>query len=129
MDISEIRDRYYAGRYTAESSNILAHVSESHIFDEDLSVKRNRELAIEHNNRRAELIKERNIKQNELFQQLTNDVVDYIVDNYELNRQQARIVERFIYREKHYYMNDYFEAVDEYSEFAEFLVNVEESNQ
>ena len=128
MDISEIRERYYAGRYTVDFGNIPNLVPESHIFDEDLSVKRNRELAIENNKRRAELIKERNTKQGELYQQLTNDVVDYIVDSYELNRAQASAVESFIYREKHSCMNDYFGAIDDFSEFAEYLINAKEAD-
>ena len=128
MDINEIRDRYYAGGYTVEHSDIPNLVPESHVFDEELSVKRNRELAIENNKRRAELIAERNTKQSELYQQLTNDIIDYIVDSYELNRAQASIVEGFIYRERHSCMSDYFGSVNEYSAFAENLVNAKEAD-
>jgi hypothetical protein len=48
MDISEIRAKYDAGGYTYKI-DIPKKVWDDHIFDEELSVRRNRELAKEHN--------------------------------------------------------------------------------
>ena len=96
MDIIEIRDRYNNGYYACHME-IPARVKENHVFDENLSVKRNREMVEEHNQRVENLKKEEREKQGELYRQLTNDVVKYIVDSYDMNEEQARIVERFVY--------------------------------
>ena len=47
-DISEIRQDYDNGRYR---SNIVIpkRVTENYVFDEDLSVRKNREMVAEHN--------------------------------------------------------------------------------
>jgi hypothetical protein len=78
MELIEIRDKYNAGYYTYSHPEIPNKVREDHVFDEDLSVKRNRELAIEHNQKVDELRKEAREKQNMLHWQLTEDVINYI---------------------------------------------------
>ena len=122
MDINEIRNKYNAGDYTYKVT-IPAKVSIDHVFDEELSVKRNRELAAEHNYNIDIMQKDKRMKQRDLDKQLTKDVVDYITENYSLNREQARIVESFIFEEKHACMYDYFEAIDTFASFADDLVN------
>ena len=124
MDISEICKKWNNGEYTCETA-IPKRVSEDHIFDEELSVRRNRELAKEHNQKVIELRTELQKQQNLLYQQLTDDVIKYIQENYNLNETQARKVERFVYQEYHSYMSDYFCYIDTFAEFASDLINME----
>jgi hypothetical protein len=122
LHINDIRAKYNAGEYTCKV-NIPAKVKPDHIFDEELSVRRNRELAMEHNDNVDQMRRDKSRIQSELDQQLTDDVVEYIKEYYELDDRQARIVEGWVYREKHAFMCDYFSSVDSFAEFADILVN------
>ena len=122
MTMTEIREKYDKGGYTYGRTNIPKKVSDNHVFDENLSVKRNRELAIEHNKHVDEMHAEVQKKQNMLYRQLTDDVIDYIVENYILNEAHARQVEQFVYSEHHAFMHDYFSRIDTYATFAERLL-------
>jgi hypothetical protein len=124
MDIGEIRKKWDNGDYTYKT-DIPKKVSEDHIFDEELSVRRNRELAKEHNQKVVELRAELQKQQNLLHWQLTNDIIKYIQENYNLNEMQARKVESFVYQEYHSYMGDYFCYIDAFAEFASDLINKE----
>ena len=121
MDISEIREKYNNGGYTYKV-DIPKKVKPDHVFDEELSVKRNRELVEEHNQKVDELRAEAQRQQNLLHWQLTDDVINYIITNYELNPVQARKVERFVYQEHHSFMCDYFSYIDTYAGFASELM-------
>lgn len=123
MDISEIRERYNNGCYNYQME-IPSKVFDNHVFDENLSVKRNREMVAEHNQKVEDMKKEKSRKQAELYKQLTNDVVEYIVDSYDMSEEQARIVERFVYAEKHSFMNDYFSWIDEVAYMVEDVVRI-----
>lgn len=123
MDIIEIRNNYYNGFYTCRME-IPARVKDNHVFDENLSVKRNREMVVEHNQNVERMKKEKMDKQTELYRQLTNDVVTYIVDSYDMSEEQARIVERFVYAQKHSFMCDYFSWIDEVARMVEEVVEV-----
>ena len=125
MHIDEIRKKYNNGEYTYKA-DIPKKVWDDHIFDEELSVKRNRELAKEHNDRVTELQAEARKKQNMLDWQLTADVINYITENYSLNEAQAIKVERFVYQEHHDCMCDYFSSIDTYASFASDLINMED---
>ena len=125
MYISEIRQKYDNGDYTYKA-DIPKKVWDGHIFDEELSVRRNREMAIEHNKKVDELQAEAQKKQNLLHWQLTDDVIKYITDNYYLSEPQARAVERFVYQEHHSFMCDYFSYIDTYASFASDLINLED---
>ena len=125
MDISEIREKYDNGDYTYKA-DIPKKVGNDHIFDEELSVRRNRELAQEHNKKVAELRAEAQKKQNLLDWQLTADVINYITENYYLNEVQARKVERFVYQEHHSSMCDYFSYIDTYAIFVSDIINMED---
>ncbi len=125
MDISEIREKYNNGGYTYKA-DIPNKVCDDHIFDEELSVKRNREMAKEHNDNVDRLKAEARKQQNLLYWQLTADVINYIVENYYLNEVQARKVERFVYQEHHAFMCDYFSYIDTYASFVSDIINMED---
>ena len=122
--ISAIRDLYSQGYYTDKIESGYDHkVPENHVFDEELSVRRNREMAIEHNAKVEEERAAHYKRQSELNKKLTEDVVAYIVDNYDLSLAQAKIVEHWVYVEKHAYMLDYFSNIDVFAAFADEVVN------
>lgn len=126
MDINEIRKKYDEGGYTFKM-DIPKKVWDQHIFDEELSVKRNRELAAEHNAEVERLTKYRNKRQLELDKQLRYDVIKYIMDYYDLTETQADIVESFVMQEHHAFMCDYFSYIDTYADFAFRLLPVKEA--
>ena len=121
MDISEIQNAYWNGDYNYKMQ-IPEVVSYLHIFDENLSVKRNREMAMEHNQMVYAMQKEKQIKSNELHCKLANDVAEYIANTYDMNEDQARIVERYVYNRYHSFMSDYFAAIDEVAEMVESVL-------
>lgn len=123
MDISEIRSKYNNGDYTTHM-DIPAKVKNNHVFDEELSVKRNREMVEEHNKKVDELRAEKTREQEKRNKQLVNDVVAYIMDCYDMNEEQARIVERFVYCNYHSAMCDYFSSIDNVAEMVEKVIEV-----
>lgn len=121
LDIDEIRVNYDKGAYTYKV-DIPAKVKPDHVFDEELSVKRNRELVQEHNDQVDQMWRDKNRIQGELNMQLTSDVVAYIMENYGLTEHQAKLVENFVYQHHHSFMCDYFGYIDTYADFAFLLV-------
>ena len=122
MDICEIREKYDNGGYIYKV-DIPNKVCDDYIFDEELSVKRNRELVKEHNENVDRLRQYAQRIQGELHKQLTYDVIKYIMDNYDLNETQASKVESFVYQEHHSFMCDYFSYIDTFAEFAQNIIN------
>ena len=127
MDITEIRDKYKNKGYSYEVK-IPKRLAEDYIFDENLTVKRNREMVAEHNQKVNNIREEAKRKQNELYQQLTEDVVTYIYINYNLSVPQARKVESYVYDQYHSCMYDYFEHIDIIAEFTEQVVAIGRDN-
>lgn len=132
MDIRDIKTAYEEGYYTFKypddiKAKIYSKLPETYVFDENFTVKHNRELVEAHNNEIKLLKQKARESQAELDRRLTDDVVAYIKDNYNLNEAQARMVERWTYNEKHSFMFDYFSSIDTFAAFADDLVNCEEA--
>jgi hypothetical protein len=127
MDIEEIRTKYYNGDYKY-TVDIPTKVSLDHVFDEELSVKRNRELAEEHNAKVDAIVAEKYENQKRLDEQFTYDVLDYLVNECELSLRQARVIESFTFQEHHSYMGDYFSYIGTYADLAKELLTCEESD-
>ena len=123
MNIEDIANAYWNGDYNYKMQ-IPDMLNPLYIFDENLSVKRNREMVFEHNQKVEDMRKEQRIKSNELSNKLTNDVVAYIVSTYDMNEDQARIVERYVYQKEHDFMTDYFSTIDEVAEMVEAALKV-----
>ena len=132
LHIDDIRDNYNNGKYSishySDFSELL-HLNKlpsDHVFDEELSVKRNREMVEEYNKdiENKRILKRE--KQLELDKKLTEDVVAYIKEYYNLSDKQARVIERWTYQEKHAFMGDYFSSIDTFADFAEMLISTEE---
>lgn len=132
MSIDEIKDDYNKGHYTVSSAyypefragEFTKILPESYVFDEELSVKRNRELVAEHNQKVVDINNKKREKQKELNKKLTEDVVTYIKENYSLSDKQARLVEERVYDEYHSCMYDYFTKIDTFADFADDLITI-----
>lgn len=123
MDISKIRENYNNGYYNVPYTEPMIMLPADHVFDEDLSVRANREMVEEHNKKCDEQRRTRRAAQNSLEKQLRNDVTDYIIEAYDLTKRQAELVESFVYSEKHSFMCDYFSSIDDMADFAEDLIH------
>ena len=135
LHITDIQENYDTGKYSVGYNypgefpeDAMKRLPVDHVFDEDLSVRRNREMVIEHNDRVEQLKRIKRDRQIDLDKKLTEDVVNYIIENYELTSAQARLVELWVYNEKHHCMCDYFANIDTFAEFAEDLLDLKEEN-
>ena len=117
MDIEVIREKYNNREY---SHNIEygKKLPENYVFDEELSVRRNREMVEEHNARVEAEKKEAYAKQAELEKKLTHDVCRYITENYDISYELAVKIQQFCYTEKHHDMYEYFDYIDTIAEFV-----------
>ena len=70
--------------------------------------------------------KELMMKDNELHSKLRKDVIEYIINVYNMSESQACIIESWVYNEKHSFMNDYFNGIDEIAELVESVLNANE---
>ena len=118
MDIRDIVEKYRNGDYT-HHIKYGNKVAENYVFDEELSVRRNREMVAEHN---ARVKAERDAayaKQAELDRKLTHDVTCYITENYDVNHQVASKIERFCYERWHSDVYDYLSQIDTIADFVD----------
>ena len=122
MDISEIEQAYKNGEYSCDIK-IPEKVSLNHVFDEELSVRKNREMAIEHNKKADDIRIEYHTKVCELNRKLQNDVINYISNVYNMTKEQAHFIEGYVYAEKHSFMSDYFSSIDDAASLVEHVLN------
>lgn len=122
-DISVIRADYEAGKYrhqyTPSGRAKKGILKDDFIFDENMTVKQNREMVAEHNALVKAERQDHQKRDMELFNQMRRDVVDYLMGTYGFKRPVAEKVESFTYTEKHSFMGDYFSALDEYAELVD----------
>ncbi len=71
--------------YYKDLEPTLYKVGENHIFDEDLSVKKNREMAIAHNLRVKEQAKKRMENRNKIRMQFHDDCISCLMGTYGWN--------------------------------------------
>jgi hypothetical protein len=129
LHISDIQKNYNEGKYSisyySEFQELLnlTKLSKDHVFDENLSVKRNREMVEEHNARVEAEKKEAYAKQAELDKKLTHDVCCYITENYDISYELAAKIQQFCYTEKHHDMYAYFDYIDTIAEFVDDILD------
>lgn len=125
MDIQVIKEKCRLNEYTPKPIK-LHRVHSDHIFNENMSVKWNREKAAEHN-AKVDMLKEQNRKEAaELSKKLQHDVCCYITENYDLDYATASRIEAFCYTEWHSCMSDYFSYIDTVSTFVQDILHPEE---
>lgn len=117
MNIEEIRNKYNNGDYTYKVE-LPEKVNESHVFDENLSVKQNREMVIEYNANVSKIRQDYIRKNTELFAEMRTDVIEYIMCEYGFAENVSKIIESHVYIEEHSCMSDYFSSIDTYCEFV-----------
>lgn len=116
MLTAEFLKKIENGEYDVNRSQIvtLHKVSKGHIFDEDLSVKRNKELVEENNEAYINQCKEYNTKRHELNSQLYVDAVSVLVHEYGVSTEKASVIYDYAYRESHSAgMQEVFQTADE----------------
>lgn len=122
--IEDVYVSYNNGDYNSKLGYPKAmRLPENHIFDENQSVKWNREKVQEHNDR---IVKEKeayNEDSNRLAAQLRADAVEALQNEYDLTKKQAELVEAYAYQEKHSYMGDYINSFYDLGPLARKLIN------
>ena len=116
MKFETIIDKINNGKYVKNKQANL--YEEGHVFDENKSVKWNKEKVIRKN---EQLKKEFNNAKVENFK---NDVIEYILNNYEINnnRNIANMVYNMAYEFGH--SSGYREILNETIDFASFAENI-----
>lgn len=118
MTLTEIYDAYRNGEYNY-TGEVIKPVADGHIFDENLSVKRNREMVEEQH----ELAKaSRTLYQAEsaaLDRKLNDDIEAALMEEYEITAPVAALVRGYAYQQWHSCMHDMFANLPELAEFAE----------
>lgn len=123
MDIEDIKEKYDNGGYKYRPyHSIPAKVGKDYVFDENLSVSKNRELVAEHNQKVDAEIKEVREKNAALMSKLTEDVVTYIANTYNMTEFQARTIEAYVYAHNHDFMIGYFDKIDEIAQLVECVL-------
>lgn len=111
-DIEEIKNDYEAGLYTVSYTSIPKKLPENYIFDEDLTVKQNKAKVIEYN-KTIDLKKKEFYKlKAETNKKFTNDIIDYITNEYNFSVNQSSLIEAHVYEKEHAFMDDYFFEID-----------------
>ena len=97
---------------------------ENHIFDEDQTVKWNREEVVRQN----ELIdlekKAYSNESNRLNNKLYDDAVNGLMEEYKFNKKQAEKIWNYVYAEKHSHMNDVFYFAGELADIIEEVIKL-----
>lgn len=124
LQIDEIRNKFNNGDY--DCNMIIPHtVKDDHVFDENLSVKQNREMVQKHNESVRKMLEEKRTKSAERHLQMRNDVINYIVHTYGMSKDQASIIEEYVYTEEHSFMCDYFSTIDNVAYMVEKVIRSE----
>lgn len=99
---NQIKRKYDAGEYKAEKPSIFK-LRENYVFDEDLSVRKNRELVEEHNQRVYAAWREYNANEGIAKQKLEDDLIEAIIQCSEIDikKETAKVIYDFAYREYH----------------------------
>lgn len=117
ITIEEIRRLYDVGSYTADSPS-KKKVREDFVFDENQSVKWNREQAIKWNNEVHDELMAYRAKRAEYNNDLINDITIYLANNYtHINFAQGKHIVNWCYNEYHHCMSDFFTMIDYLADF------------
>ena len=125
MSLQEIRDAYNRHEYQCDIK-IPPTLANSYVFDENLTIKENKQRIEEHNANIEALKKEKRDKNAELSRKLTNDIIEYLIGEYGFTRKQAEKIQNYVYIEKHAFMCDYFSAIDDIATFVSEVLEVSE---
>lgn len=109
--------------YYKDPEPTLYKVSEDHIFDEDLSVKKNREMAIAHNLKAKEQTKKRMENQNKVRMLFHDDCVSCLMGTYGWHFSK-QIAEKIVTAIESKDCNSDYEFVHEMDRLADFVADI-----
>ena len=97
----------------------FSKVKPDHVFDEDRSIRWNREEAIRVNNDYDEKCRVLRAKRNETVNQVTDRIKKYISINVGCSLQRASLIWNFVYDYYHSNTNELFDRLEEFEELFE----------
>lgn len=120
------RNEHYSNKLEYPSAR---YFKENQIFDEEKSVKWNREereRRIEAANKKRE---EYNKEQVRLNKMLKEDIIAAILNEYDFNEKQAEKIYDYAYEEKHSHMNDMFYFIVELADLFKELQKISKKEE
>lgn len=121
-DINDLKENYKLGVYKFDVKRPNTKIlKDTYVFDEDLSVKKNKEMVKEHNEKAKRLEKEYWDGYHAKINEFTEDFITVIQKEINTNREKADKIYSYIYREHHsagyremiYYAEDIIELIKE----------------
>lgn len=121
--IQEIREAYNNKEYNPKMAYPTeSKVREDHVFDENLSVKKNREMAVEHNARVDAQKKAYRDEEARAYAQMRDDILAVLVEEYHFNEKQAEKIYSHAYADKHSFMSDFFYYIEELADLISEII-------
>lgn len=124
QSIQSVIQNYNNGVYTCnEPRPKYQKLQPTYVFDENLSVAKNRELVEKHNAEQKALQEAHRDKVNYLSSLLIKDAETALIHEYGLTQEQAAIINGYAYQEYHSSIFDYLNHLYELGDLASKLVN------
>ncbi|WP_442637717.1 hypothetical protein [Rossellomorea marisflavi] len=127
LTVQDVLKKVQNGEYDVHRDQVvtLKKVNKNHVFDEDLSVKRNQELIEQNNEAYDAQCKEYLDKRRELGSQLVQDSVSALAEEHCVSTEHATVIYDYAYRESHSSgMHEVFDTADELFELVQKYNNV-----
>lgn len=121
LTVQDVLKKEQNGEYDVKRDQVvtLKKVTNTHIFDEDLSVKRNKELIEQNNEAFDAQSKEYLNKRRELGNQLFQDSVSALAEEHDVSTEKATVIYNYAYRESHSAgMHEVFDTANELFEMV-----------
>lgn len=115
--LGEIISDFSAGAYNSALPYPTGKFRENHVFDEEQSIKWNKEEVVRRNNEYEQQRNEYRDDKNRLEKLLKDDMVYNLVYDFDLNQEQAEYTYDIAYAEKHSSMTDVFYYAVELAEY------------
>ncbi|AEO93538.1 gp279 [Bacillus phage G] len=119
MSLQSVLEDYRNDKYknTMPSPYDLQRYSANHVFDEDKSVKWNKEQVVLKNKERTDKREEYRKESNRLENQLREDISNAIAEEYGFNKEQADIILGYAYERHH--SSGYYEVINSLGELCD----------
>lgn len=127
MTLKDIQDKYYNNGYSTKLPyySTRKKYKDGHVFDETKSVIWNREQVAIENQKIDKAIKAYHEDTNRLSKQLTNDVINALIDEYGFSKEVATKIENKICNDDHHKISSYFYNLEEMADFIQDLMAIE----
>lgn len=125
MTIAEVIKNYENGVYSIKDTTpVGAFLPETHIFDETLSAEDNLKLVYKHNESVVSSIEAREKEVAYFMNLLSRDIVDALMNEYQLTKDQALRVNHQAFNRLHESPEGYFESLCDLAQTTSDLVNL-----